>query len=104
MQQDLKHGQGLIFSLFSGQGVSDRDKQAILDFNTQLQNGIRPAKAWATIMTNCSIAAQTQARECLKTKGNLVELANGFDTMTFSAKAGQVALQGLAIAGNMLVA
>lgn len=104
MQQDLKHGNGLIFSLFGGQGVNNRDKQAILDFNTQLQNGIHPAKAWATTMSNCSIAAQTQARECLKAKGNLVELANGFDTMTLSAKAGQVALKGLAIAGNMLAA
>ena len=102
MQQDLKHGNGLIFSLFGGQSVTNKDRQAILDFNTQLQNGIQPAKAWATTMSNCSIAAQTQARECLKAKGNLVELANGFQIMTISAKAGQVALKGLAIAGNML--
>lgn len=102
IQQDFKHGNGLAFSIFGGQSVTAKDRQAILDFNTQLQNGVQPAKAWATTMANCSIAAQTQARQCLKANGSLTELANGLETMTVGAKAGQVALRGLSIAGNML--
>ena len=102
MKQDFKHGNGLAFSIFGGQSVTTKDRQAILDFNTQLQNGVKPAKAWATTMANCSIAAQNQTRQCLKAKGSLTELANGLETATISAKAGQVALRGLAIAGNML--
>ena len=103
MKQDFKHGNGLAFSIFGGQGVTAKDKQAILDFNTQLQNGVKPAKAWATTMANCSIAAQNQTRQCLKAKGSLTEHANGLETMTVGAKAGQAALRGLSIAGNMLV-
>lgn len=102
IQQDFKHGNGLAFSIFGGQSVTAKDRQAILDFNTQLQNGVQPAKAWATTMSNCSIAAQTQARQCLIAKGSLTELANSLETATISAKAGQIALRGLAIAGNML--
>ncbi len=102
MQQDLKHGYGLIFSIFGGQNVANHDKQAILDLNTQLQNGVKPAKAWARTMTNCSISAQTQTKECLKANGSLTDLANGLNLTTASAKASQLALQGLSIAGNML--
>lgn len=102
MKQDFKHGNGLAFSILGVQSVTAKDRQAILDFNTQLQNGVKPAKAWATTMANCSIAAQNQTRQCLKAKGSLTELANGLETMTVGAKAGQVALRGLSIAGNML--
>ena len=102
IQQDFKHGNGLAFSIFGGQSVTAKDRLAILDFNTQLQNGVQPAKAWATTMSNCSIAAQTQARQCLIAKGSLTELVNGLEITTISAKAGQVALRGLSIAGNML--
>ena len=103
MQQDLKHGNGYAFSIFGGQSVTKKDKQAILDFNTALKNGVEPNKAWATTMTNCSIAAQNQTRQCLKAKGSLTQLANGLEITTFSAKASQVALQALSMAGNMIL-
>ena len=102
IQQDFKHGNGLAFSIFGGQSVTAKDRQAILDFNTKLQNGVKPAKAWATTMSNCSIAAQTQARQCLKAKGSLTELANGLKTTTISAKAASVAFKALSIAGNII--
>lgn len=103
MQQDLKHGNGIGFSIFGGQSITSKDKQSILDLNTALKNGVKPAKAWATTMTNCSIAAQNQARQCLRTKGDLAELASGLDTTTVSAKAAEVGLKALSIAGNMLL-
>lgn len=103
MQQDLKHGNGIGFSIFGGQSITSKDKQSILDLNTALKNGVKPAKAWATTMTNCSIAAQNQARQCLRTKGDLAELANGLDTTTVSAKAAEIGLKALSIAGNMLL-
>ena len=103
MQQDLKHGNGIGFSIFGGQSITSKDKQSILDLNTALKNGVKPAKAWATTMTNCSIAAQNQARQCLRTNGNLTELANGLKTTTVSAKAAEIGLKTLSIAGNMLL-
>lgn len=103
MQQDLKHGNGIGFSIFSGQGITSKDKQSILDFNTVLKSGVSPGRAWATTMSNCSIAAQDQARQCLRTKGNLTELANELKVTTVSAKAAEVGLKALSIAGNMLL-
>lgn len=103
MRQDLKHGNGIGFSIFGGQGVTSKDKQSILDLSTALKNGMKPAKAWATTMKNCSEAAKNQARQCLKTKGDLTQLANGLKVTTKSAKAAEIGLKALSIAGNMLV-
>ena len=103
IQQDFKHGNGLAFSIFGGQNATEKDRQAILNFNTQLQNGIQPAKAWATTMANCSIAAQNQARQCLKAKGSLTELVNGLNTTTVASKAAEFGMKALSTAANMVV-
>ena len=95
MQQDLKHGNGLVFSIFGGQNVTNKDKQAILNLNAQLKDGVKPGKAWATTMTNCSIAAQNQARQCLKAGGSLADLVDG-------QKAAEASTVGLTIAQTAL--
>lgn len=86
MQQDLKHGYGIAFSILGGQSVTSKDKQAILDLNTALENGFSSGRAWARTMTDCSIAAQNQAKQCLSTNGNLKELANGLKVTAASAR------------------
>lgn len=103
MKQDLTHGHGIGYSLFGGQGFDKGDTQAVLDLNTALKNGVPPAKAWATTMSNASIAAQEQARQCIKSKGNLVELSNGLKATTTSAKAAELGLKALSVASNMLL-
>lgn len=101
MKQDLANGHGLGFSVFGGGGFAKGDAQKILDFNTAYQKGIAPAKAWATTMGNASIAAQNAARNCMKTKGSLTELANGLQSTTIKAKAAELGLKALSVAGNM---
>ena len=103
MKQDLEHGHGIGFSLFGGQGVASGDKQAILDFNSALEKDVKPAKAWATTMSNASISAQNLTRDTLRTKGNLKELANGLQTTSVQAKAASIGLKALSVAGNMLI-
>lgn len=102
MQQDLKHGHGITFSIFGGESVTNKDKQAILDLNTQLKSTTNDSKAWARTMTNCSIAAQKQARQCLETGGSLTELANGLKTTTVASKAASAGMKALSIAGNLV--
>ena len=53
-------------------------------------------------MSNCTVAAKQQAKQCLINKGNLLDLANTLQKSTVATKAGQAALQGFAIGGNML--
>lgn len=103
MKQDLEHGHGIGFSLFGGQGVASGDKQAILDFNSALEKGVKPAKAWATTMSNASMSAQNMTRDALRAKGSLKDLANGLQTTSVQAKAASVGLKALSVAGNMLL-
>ena len=101
MKQDLAHGHGIGFSIFGGNGFAKGDKQAVLDFNTALKNGVKPAKAWATTMANASINAQNMTRSTLRAKGNLVELANGMNTFSLKAKFAEIRLQAFNIALNV---
>lgn len=103
MKQDLAHGHGIGFSLFGGQGVTNSDKQAILNFNQAIQKGIPKQKAWATTMSKASIAAQNMTRNALKTKASLVDLANGLKVTSVKAKAAEIGFKALSVASNMLL-
>lgn len=100
--RDFRNGNGLLTSLFSGQSVTSKDIQSINAMNQAMKNGSTMAQAWCDNMKGCTVAAKQQVNQCLKAKGSLTELANGLETMTVGAKAGQIALRGLTIAGNML--
>lgn len=102
MREDLKNGQGIGFSIFGGHGVTSKDKQAILNFNEALKRGDDYGTAWATTMSNCSYAAREQAQQCYKANGDLVELANGLEVTTLSAKATTLGLKALSMVGNMV--
>lgn len=67
-----------------------------------MKNGATTAQAWQKHMTGCTVAAKQQAKQCLMNKESLSTLTTSLEKTTLSAKAGQVALKGLAIAGNML--
>lgn len=74
------------------------------------EEGVTAQTAWYKTMQTSSNAAKElfDNEENLIKSGNSVRLSeeaisNATNTMTFSAKAGQVALKGLAMAGNMLV-
>lgn len=103
MKQDLSNGHGIRYSILGGRGYDKGDAQAILDFNTSLNNGVKPAKAWATTMSDASIAAQNACRNCLRTKSGLKELANGMKTTSTASKAATLGLKALSVAGNMLL-
>lgn len=100
--KDYKSGNGLFTSLFSGNNVTQKDIQAITAMEQEMKNGSTMAKAWMNNMRGCTLAAKEQAKQCLMAKGSLSELTANMNNATLSAKAGKIALQGLAIAGNML--
>lgn len=102
MSEDLKNGYGLGFSIFGGQGITSEDKQAILDYNDAVKSGLNPGMAWANTMSNCSNAAREQAQQCIEANGDLVELANGLEVTTLSAKATTLGLKALSMVGNMV--
>lgn len=102
MKRDYLSGNGLFTSLFSGKCVTSNDIKSISKMAEAIENNSTVAQAWQANMKNCTIAAKEQAKQCLLNHGNLSELAKGLEQSTVAAKAGQIALKGLASAGNML--
>ena len=68
-----------------------------------MKNGATTAQAWQKYMTGCTVAAKQQAKQCLMNKESLSTLTTSLEKTTLSAKASQVALKGLAMAGNMFL-
>lgn len=90
--------------------ITSKDLDNIKEFNRLvLEEGVSSQTAWYKTMQTSSSAAKElfDNEENLIKSGNSVILSeeaisNATNTMTFSAKAGQVALKGLALAGNMI--
>jgi len=91
--------------------ITSKDLDNINEFNRLVsEEGVTAQTAWYKTMQTSSNAAKElfDNEENLIKSGNSVRLSeeaisNATNTMTFSAKAGEVALKGLAVAGNMLV-
>lgn len=91
--------------------ITSKDLSNIKEFNRLVsEEGVSSQTAWYKTMQTSSSAAKElfDNEENLIKSGNSVILSeeaisNATNTMTFSAKAGQVALKGLALAGNMVV-
>ena len=102
MKRDYANGNGLLTSIFSGKNITSKDVSAIQAMNESMKNGSTVAQAWTDNMKGCTVAAKEQVKQCLINKGSLSDLSSSMEGMTLSAKAGQVALKGLSLAGNML--
>lgn len=91
--------------------ITSKDLSNIKEFNRLVsEEGVSSQTAWYKAMQTSSNAAKElfDNEENLIKSGNSVILSEkaistATNTMTFSAKAGQVALKGLALAGNMVV-
>lgn len=91
--------------------ITSKDLSNIKEFNRLVsEEGVSSQTAWYKTMQTSSNAAKElfDNEENLVKSGNSVVLSEkaistATNTMTFSAKAGQVALKGLALAGNMVV-
>lgn len=99
---------GAVNSTFSF--ITSKDLKNIEEYNRLVsEDGVSSQTAWYKTMQTSSSAA----KELFSNEENLIKSGNSLilseetittatNTMTIGAKAGQVALKGLAIAGNML--
>ncbi len=100
--EDFRSGHGAIVSLFSGSNVTSDDITAIQNMARAMQTGSTRAQAWQVHMTNCTRAAKTHAMECLRSNGNLSDLAKNLRLSTVAAKAQAMALNMVSTAVNMI--
>lgn len=101
IRRDLSSGQGLITGLFSGNSVTSKDLESIAAFNQALESGLPTGQAWQSTMRGCTTAAKEQAKQCLLNHGSLTELTKTLKGSTMAAKAGKLALSGLASVGGI---
>lgn len=100
--RDIK-AQGVLTGLFSGQNVTNTDIKNIKAMDAAMKNGATTAQAWQDNMTGCTVAAKQQAKQCLMSKGSLVDLASSMKSTTIAAKAAELGMKALSIAGNMVL-
>ena len=102
IKRDLFNGQGILYSFFGSNTLTSNDALQITNYTNLLKSGVPTGRAWSQTMIGCSIAAKQHVLECKNDITALEALSTTTKTMTISAKAGQVVLKGLAIAGNIL--
>ncbi len=84
-------------------GISNDDIKALQAYNADIRNGLSPQTAYYNNLQNCSDAAVKLAESAGNSEIPLEDMKKATTNMSLSAKAGSIALKGLAIAGNMLV-
>lgn len=83
-------------------GINNEDIKALQAYNADIKNGLSPQTAYYNNLQKCSSAAVELAESAGDSEIPLEKMQKATTNMSLSAKAGSVALKGLAIAGNML--
>lgn len=102
IREDFRSGHGAIVSLFSNNNVISDDITAIQNMARAMQTGSTRAQAWQAHMTNCTRAAKNHAMECLRSNGNLLDLARNLRQSTMAARTQAAALNMVSMATNMI--
>lgn len=78
------------------------DIKALHNFNDAIKSGLNYNKAYELAIMRSNKATRQAAVSFIKSKVSLDDFIANLDRSTLSAKAGQIAMKGLSIAGNML--
>lgn len=96
ISRDLSKGAGL--SSFTQQV----DINALKNFNTELQNGKSYVEAYKSTVANSNTVTRQQAVAYAKSGQTLSSFTTNLQKTTVASKASEIALKGLAMAGNMI--
>lgn len=102
MKRNLASGQGITYSIFNGNKLTQKDVQAIISYSNALKNGASVGQAWSTNMTNCSVAAKQYVVDAKKAGKSTDEMVSGLSKIPKATNLASVGLKGLAMAGNMI--
>ena len=102
IKRDLSSGHGLLNSIFVSSFTSN-DINSIKEYITQIKAGVPTDEAWSSTMKGCTVTAKQHVLACKNDAKALEELSATASAMVPSVKAADIALKGLALAGNILV-
>ena len=66
IKKNIKNGQGITYSIFSGNKLNQKDIQAIINYANALKDGANLGKAWKDNISNCSVAAKQYVLDAKK--------------------------------------
>jgi hypothetical protein len=102
IKKNIKNGQGITYSIFSGNKLNQKDIQAIINYANALKDGANLGKAWKDSISNCSVAAKQYVLDAKKAGKSTDELVDGLKNVPKTAKAATVATKALSVALNMV--
>lgn len=102
IKRDLSSGHGLLNSIFVSSFTSN-DINSIKEYITQIKAGVPTGEAWSSTMKGCTVTAKQHVLACKNDAKALEELSATASAMVPSVKAADIALKGLALAGNIFV-
>ncbi len=102
IKKNIKNGQGITYSIFSGNKLNQKDIQAIINYANALKDGANLGKAWKDNISNCSVAAKQYVLDAKKAGKSTDELVDGLKNVPKTAKAATVATKALSVALNMV--
>ena len=98
IKRDLSSGHGLLNSIFVSSFTSN-DINSIKEYKA----GVPTGEAWSSTMKGCTVTAKQHVLACKNDAKALEELSATASAMVPSVKAADIALKGLALAGNIFV-
>lgn len=103
MKRNLASGQGITYSIFNGNKLTQKDVQAIISYSNALKNGASVGQAWSTNMTNCSVAAKQYVVDAKKAGKSTDEMVSGLSKIPKVTNLASVGLKGLATGGDDII-
>jgi len=102
MKRNIKNGQGINYSIFSGNKLKQKDIQSVTNYANALKNGTNLGKAWNDNMKGCSVAAKQYVLNAKKAGKSTKEMVAGLKEVPKTSKAASLGMKALSTAGNML--
>lgn len=102
IKRDFSNGQGIVTSIFQS-SFTRNDADSIKEYMAQIKAGVPTGQAWMATMKGCTTIAKQHVLECKNDVKALRDLTIEANTAAKSFKIADIALKGLAMAGNILV-
>ena len=102
MKRNIASGQGVIYSIFNGNKLTQKDVKSILNYANALKNGASVGQAWTENIGSCSVAAKQYVVDAKKAGKSTDELVEGLKNVPKATNLASIGLKALSVAGNMI--
>ena len=103
IKKNIASGQGIAYSIFNGDKLTQNDVTAITNYANAVKNGVKPTIAMRDNLKGLSAAGFAYVKQSRKMGQSTDEMVDGLRKVPKATTAASVGLKALSIAGNMLL-